>query len=331
MNTFQDKTLIDGEITFNYHYSKYCLMILDVVFIEGNCISTKNLSIRLQKIRDEVIVPYRKKYPEISQNDLPFLLLGKDFIKLKDIHKILGRVKQYQVEDEGCGYRFLYNNEKRYNDSEGFLFILEDREYIPWQCTSNKIWKWPPLISAKFKLKVVTKKNGKNLYKLYSKNSNIDEKLVEFKIIYFSKESLKKLKQNLNNNNEAIIDCGFDAKNTGEWIFYNVSHGLPDSTITIAHKLEVIAENILSEELEKIFRPLDRPQTTPHVTIYPPSNHVHSETSPTLDNHNEFEIIDDYNDIDNIKDSIKRKRKQDNDSSLSENEDSVPDKKKNEN
>jgi len=47
-----------------------------------------------------------------------------------------------------------------------------------------------------------------------------------------------------------------------------------------------------------------------------------------LDNHNEFEIIDDYNDIDNIKDSIKRKRKQDNYSSLSENEDSVPDKKR---
>jgi len=193
-NSFQDKTLIDGEITFNYHYSKYCLMVLDVVFIEGNCIATKNLSVRLQKIRDEIIVPYRKKYPEPSQNDLSFLLLGKDFIKLKDIHKIIGRVKQYPDEDEGCGHRFLYVNEKRYNDSEGFLFLLEDREYIPWACSSNKMWKWAPLISAKFKLKVLTKKNGKPPYTLYSRNSNLDEKLVEFKVIYFSKESLKKIK-----------------------------------------------------------------------------------------------------------------------------------------
>jgi len=85
---------------------------------------------------------------------------------------------------------------------------------------------------------------------------------------------------------------------------------LPDTTISIAQKLEVIAENISSDELIKIFRSPpysnpERPSTTPHVTIYPPSNHVHSETSPTLD-HYDYDLLDDYNEEDVV---IRKKKK----------------------
>jgi hypothetical protein len=104
----QDITLIDAEITFNFHYEKYCLMILDVLYVEGEKLIDLPLSERLVAIRDKIIVPYRKNYPQDSdQSSLPLVLLGKEFVKIGSVVKIFDNIKHYNLsrDEEGSGHR----------------------------------------------------------------------------------------------------------------------------------------------------------------------------------------------------------------------------------
>jgi mRNA guanylyltransferase len=277
----QENTLFDAEITYNFHYEKYCLMILDVMYVEGERVVDLSLSKRLNAIRDKIIVPFRSKYPQDSdQSSLPLVLLGKEYVKINNVNKIFDNIKHFSLprEEEGSGHRFLYQNGKRYNDSDGLLFAPEDKEYKPWKCISLKKWKYPYFSTVDFCVKV-SKIKGKPCFKFFIQGPGRDRNLMEYRNIFFSKECASRLQHDLQDDTEAIVECNYDSQNVGEWVYYRIKHNknIPDSYATICQILENVSENILKEDIIKNFCPIikpierERPQTTPHKPIYPNS------------------------------------------------------------
>jgi len=86
------------------------------------------------------MIPYRNKYTETEQEPKPFVLLGKEYLRMVNVNKIFENIKHYDSDrdEESSGHRYLYQNGKRYNDNSGLLFVPEDREYKPWKCISIK-------------------------------------------------------------------------------------------------------------------------------------------------------------------------------------------------
>jgi len=292
----QDQTLIDGEMTFNFHYTKYCVMIIDVLYVEGENITKLSLSKRLQAIRERIIVPYRNKYPDDKDQEiLPLVLLGKEYLKLSNINKIFDKIKHYECsrEEEGSGHRFLYTNGKRYNDNNGIIFTPEDKEYRPWKNNFIKRWKWNIFNTVNFLVKH-TKIKGKDVFKLFVRIPGNDSNLMEYRTAFFSRECANRLLSDLKGENGAIIECAYDSKSIGEWVYYRIQNNkiYPDSFATVFSTLEIMTENITRDDLLKHFcnqiinkLSIERPHTTPHKPTYPTSTERTTEdVSPHTNN-----------------------------------------------
>jgi hypothetical protein len=286
----QETTLIDAEITYNFNYEKYCLMILDVLYVEGERFMDFPLSKRLLAIRDKIIVPFRNKYPQDSdQSSLPLVLLGKEYVKLNSVVKIFDNIKHYTLprDEERSGHRFLYQNGKRYNDSDGLLFAPEVKEYKPGKCISLKKWKYPNFNTVDFYVKV-SKLKGKPSFKFFIQGPGKERNLMEYRNIFFSKECAHRLLDDLKDNTDGIVECCYDSQVIGEWVYYRIKQNknIPDSYMSVFQILEGISENILKEDIIKQFctvasKPIERPQTMPHKILYPPnSEERRNDSSP---------------------------------------------------
>jgi len=260
------------------------------LYIEGERVYHEPLSKRLLAIRDKIMIPYRNKYTETEQEPKPFLLLGKEYLRMVNVNKIFENIKHYDSDrdEESSGHRYLYQNGKRYNDNSGLLFVPEDREYKPWKCISIKKWIWPFYNTVDFLVKV-SKSKGKPSFKLYILGSEKDpNNLIEYRNAFFSRECSTRLLSQLIDTNEAIIECAYDFQTVGEWIFYRIvrEKKVPDSISTVLLKMENIVENITSVDIIRNFTPgkqnnhIERPRTTPHKPNYP--NSVEREFSPNI-------------------------------------------------
>jgi len=264
LGSCQNLTILDCEITFNYHFELYCMMIYDIMYSEGKCVVMEPLSQRLKVIRDDVIAPFRKLYPEDKQKNLPFLFLGKDYFDLGQIDRLLSKIHKYEDKDEPSGVRYLffyvyiitfsylYQNGIRYNDNEGLILTSEDKCYKPGFCISLKKWRFQKLNTVDFLVKKTTHKNGTPSFLFYVQ---VGDKRVQYREVYLDDQSSTRLLNDLNGQTEAIIECYYDHITHGEWRYYNICHDkrFPTNHINIIQQLEVISENITEEELLKTF------------------------------------------------------------------------------
>jgi len=248
----QKLTILDCELTFNFHFNTYCLMICDIMYIEGRRVMDYTLSQRLKVISDKVIVPFRNKYSEEEQKNLPLLFLGKDYYDISHINTLLTFIQKFEEKDEPSGVRYLYQKRARYNDSVGLVFTSEDKCYKPGVCVSLKQWKWPKMNTFHFLVKVANHEE-KPYFVFYIQADDI---LCEYREVSLNEESSKRLLSDLEGDTEAIVECFYDHLNAGEWIYYKLSSKkIPSSFSYILQQLEVVAENISESELTELQKP----------------------------------------------------------------------------
>lgn len=47
----------------------------------------------------DIVQPLRKKYPPGDEEYLPFLILGQDYVKLKQVKGFLSKIERYEDEE----------------------------------------------------------------------------------------------------------------------------------------------------------------------------------------------------------------------------------------
>jgi len=262
----QHLTIFDCEVTYNYHFQKYCLMIFDILYIEGKRVMDLKLSDRLHIIRDKIIAPFRHTYSEQKQLLLPFVLLGKEYLEIHKINDVLSKIKEYKDPNEPSGYRYLYENGKRFNDNDGLIFTSDDKCYKPNRCISLKRWKWPVFNTVDFLAKVSTEENqeedttneGDLLIKepkpKFTLYYQYYDSTIKYREVYFEKQNSEKLINDLNGATEAIIECRYDSE-IGEWAYHKIRYdkSYPNNFSSILQVMEIIFENISKEEIIEKF------------------------------------------------------------------------------
>jgi len=247
----QNLTIFDCEVTYNYHYEKYCLMIFDILYIEGKKTMDFTLTKRLAVIRDKIIVPFREIYPsQEMQSSLPFILLGKEYLKIQQIKDIFSLIKEFKDINEPSGFRYLYQNKIRYNDNDGLIFTSDEKCYKPKRCISLKRWKWPIFNTVDFLVKV-SNFDGEDKCTLFFQNH---ERLEEYREVAFEKNNLEKLLVDLNGATQAIIECSFNAT-IGEWIYHRIRNdkSYPNNFSSLMQIMEIISENLSKEDIIRVF------------------------------------------------------------------------------
>jgi len=283
----QNMTLIDGELTFNYHFDKYALMISDILYCENEEVSSRPFSTRLREIRDNIIVPFRSYYKG-DNPDTPFNILGKEVFPVTSVNKILERINCYDGESNE-EKRYMYESSKRYNDNDGLIFIPENKDYKPWRCISLKHWQWPELSTVSFHVKI-TYEEERPIFKFFTMIPEKNQQLIEYRRIYLSPNCTKKILHDLNGADEAIIDCHYDFAKSGEWKYHNIDSTKkhPDSMNAIVEKMESLADGINSNWLIESFSesamPTPEGQCTPQISLTEKIEVVY-ESPETLSGH----------------------------------------------
>eukprot|EP01129_Flabellula_baltica_P008566 TRINITY_DN3416_c0_g1_i2.p1 TRINITY_DN3416_c0_g1~~TRINITY_DN3416_c0_g1_i2.p1 ORF type:complete len:330 (-),score=57.76 TRINITY_DN3416_c0_g1_i2:53-1042(-) len=269
----QEGTLLVGDFTWNFHYEKYCLMVTDVLCVGEKVVSTLPFSRRLDRIRDDVINQFRKKYSPKEQVALPIVLLGKEFFPVEKMDKLIGYVEEYEDHEEPSGYRYIYQNAKRYNDTVGYLIISESS---PFFSANIKQWKWPRINTTNFHMKL-DNSQSLNRCDLYLKVQN---KLVFYREAMFSSVCKEKLLGALGDKTEATIECIYRGKTLGEWEYQKIGR---DTEITnleqLFSNLESHIHTITKNDLIKAFhkrKTQARKDSPPEVVYESP----YSEVSP---------------------------------------------------
>eukprot|EP01130_Rhizamoeba_saxonica_P001251 TRINITY_DN11134_c0_g1_i1.p1 TRINITY_DN11134_c0_g1~~TRINITY_DN11134_c0_g1_i1.p1 ORF type:complete len:446 (-),score=85.74 TRINITY_DN11134_c0_g1_i1:66-1403(-) len=251
LTRMQNGTILDGELTYNFHYEKYCFMIFDIVAINGERVANLSLTNRLKEVRDKIITPYRNRYtPDDIGKKLPLVILGKEFFKLKQIDKLFKHIEHFPPEDENSftGHRYLYKKEKRYNDTDGIILTLDTKEYKPGRCISMKKWKFPELNSVDFLLKVRYIAQKGNIFSFHIKKDN---HLDQYRKVFFSSDCVKRLLKDIGNDKSALIECVYDSWNTGEWVYHRVRNdkNSPVQMRGLVQHMEICAQKITQDIL----------------------------------------------------------------------------------
>lgn len=253
----QHQTLLDGEMTYNFHYNKYCFMVFDVIAISGESKMENALPKRLEVIRDEVVLPFRKKY-DSNLASAPFIFLGKEFFPFERIAYILQRIS-YFPPDPAAGEtfpRYVYQSEKRYNDNDGLIFTPENQPFKAVGLNGIFKWKWPNLQTVDFLLRVEERTNkfgniSKDFVLYLQGNGGL---LIKFQKAKFPNDIRKRIWRILEerDSKEVIVELAFDPK-LGEWKYYKARTDKTDPNYVVIAMLTLqsAAENITKEELIK--------------------------------------------------------------------------------
>lgn len=124
-------------LTLTQTIKRATYLVFDVLFINGVYYGGNDLTNRLQKIRDFIIVPYRKAVDRgtIEKNH-SFTIIGKQFFDKKYTKKVFDHIRKEKRAGEEAYY---YHDEKRHHKTDGLIFT-PDEPYVPF--TNPKLFKW---------------------------------------------------------------------------------------------------------------------------------------------------------------------------------------------
>jgi hypothetical protein len=224
------------------------------MYIENVKVSGHELETRLSYIRDFVISPFRKVYKtEEEQKNLPFILLGKEFYNISDMKNFVDKISKYKDEDEPSGYRYIYNNVKRYNECTGLIFTNKKRNYKSKKCISLKSWSYSPFITLDFEVRVETK-NDNQVFNLYVNNTvgKFSSRFLYKHNVNFSDIDKNNILNDLGENKCSIIECKYNT-NDSSYVYYNLrsDKSSPDEFQDVIRKMQCVADNIQIDEIMK--------------------------------------------------------------------------------
>jgi len=287
---YHDKTLLDGELVFNYFYNKTVFYIHDTIAINNRQIHSLSLPKRLEAFAHEVIQPLRQKYPtpDLEQASLPFIVMGKELVPLDKGKSIIEKVSRFP--DASRGIRFLYENGKRYNENKGFVFVNETLPYDPSQ---RFLWLWPELCTVVFRA-TFTDPSSCPILSLSLPGSTALSPYVNL-----SSSSSKLLHQQLRAGSPSspsdFDDLAVDVSCihfNGQFHYLHLAPegSKPDSFPDVMQYLEDVTTNLYLSDIEKLIdriveeKSLNRRRTSGDLTPGR-NNHMNASSPPQLSSH----------------------------------------------
>eukprot|EP01127_Copromyxa_protea_P012502 TRINITY_DN3274_c0_g1_i1.p1 TRINITY_DN3274_c0_g1~~TRINITY_DN3274_c0_g1_i1.p1 ORF type:complete len:512 (-),score=62.28 TRINITY_DN3274_c0_g1_i1:89-1489(-) len=273
----QHMTLLDGVMVFSHNYQKMCFMVVDVVSSSGKkCGGT--LSQRFLDIRD-IIQPLRRKYPPGDEASLPFLVLGQDYVKFKQLKSFLGKIERFEDEQ---GARYIYHNRTRYHDTSSLIFVPDNIVWCPWENRQIKSWMWPDLDLIKFLVRFEEVGDVNPAIVAFVTGPNDD--LLRYRPLELSPNHVEILSEFLHATPEGVTaSFAFDAE-SGIWNFCRISDGSPVYLLTLTAYLERVASNVTRLQLESLSTGThSSPQSSLHgsTSTLTPNSNTPSSTTPT--------------------------------------------------
>jgi len=312
--TTQNKTMLDCMMVWNHAYGKYSLMVLDVYVVEGERKTNTYFQSRVDDIRELIIVPIRKVYPTDvtmvrADLSLPFIVQSKEYWHIDSIQTVFSRIQHY--EDEGK-HRFVYQNDKRYNENDGLVFVPDETLLHPSVGSDIKKWKFHSRNSIIFNVEVSEEvrldgRPSKMLFKAFV-NSGLGHSLY-YRDLFLRREDSDRLvaacKENHDHWNSreafrfpyiATAEFFFD-RQRGEWRYVRFRpEAVPSSFSQAMQQLEATAENVTKEEILhslNLIAPLARVSSnpaTPATPSLPFGASPDTDTSPTPPFHTDSSV-----------------------------------------
>ncbi|EFA79724.1 hypothetical protein PPL_07415 [Heterostelium album PN500] len=238
---YGNDTLMDGEMIRQLRTKKPIFLVFDLLSCRGVCVAGKDLSGRIEAIRNSITGPFMHKVEnQHHQTPLPFLIWGKNFFNKTQIESVFKSIKQ-RGEDR------QYVDHKREHNTDGIIFT-PNTPYTPY--TQNDLFKWKYLDKWTIDFKIMDK-GQKGWYLTCIGNGNSD---VEIRSLNFSRDDIENLQRDFKrarDPNTVIVECSFQP-NTGKWKYHMVrADKFKANYISIVmDTMESIAEAISSEELQ---------------------------------------------------------------------------------
>jgi len=259
-------TLLDGEMVTHIPSKKQMYLIFDIVALNGEVVTTKTLKERLLTIGNGVVKVYRESIEKkIIQEDHPFTLIGKQFLPIGDLHKLLAFIKTVS------GQKY-YIDEKRHHRTDGFIFT-PNGAYHPKTC--NTLFKWKYLEELSIDLKA----HFARLTQAISWSCVGDRGEDREYEIKMRNEDLSRLTRYLSVQKDPnlIIEVCFDVKNA-QWKFKMIrtDKAKANHIRVVTNTVDVIHENINEKDLLKFFPPKkSQPHPHPHPQPNPKAQPKH--------------------------------------------------------
>jgi len=135
-------SLMDGELVVSKDHCGNTFMVFDVLVINGTRTLERKLSERLAHIGQDIVAPYRKRFPPATNTFeeqlayLPLIIRAKAFSRK---HHLKAGVMDFIKPVPGAPNEWMYDDGKRRNKNDGVIFTPEDDNY--W-CKKVPLLKW---------------------------------------------------------------------------------------------------------------------------------------------------------------------------------------------
>jgi hypothetical protein len=101
-----------------------------------------------------------------NDTDVQFVVQGKEYWTLDSLDTPFSFIETFPEHRYSSSFTMIlgglifrrcshiYHHEKRYNENDGLIFVMNDRPLRPGICDATKKWKWPHLTTVIFKVKI---------------------------------------------------------------------------------------------------------------------------------------------------------------------------------
>eukprot|EP01112_Ceratiomyxa_fruticulosa_P018780 TRINITY_DN6058_c0_g3_i1.p1 TRINITY_DN6058_c0_g3~~TRINITY_DN6058_c0_g3_i1.p1 ORF type:complete len:805 (+),score=184.88 TRINITY_DN6058_c0_g3_i1:85-2499(+) len=231
-------TLLDGEMVRNLDSNRLMFMVFDILVLRGNVVHHLNLEGRLGQI-NVVIREFRDALGNVPPENYPFELIGKNFVKKRDIGTIFDSI---QTNKEG---ERVFRDKRRHHFTDGLIFT-PNVPYIPFTAQGLYKWKYLDKLTVDFCLRF---RKGE----LYLVCAGHEGKEVDLRAANFSPTDRASLERDLGRSRDRsslVVECSFSSE-TGLWKYHGQrpDKNKPNFISIVMDTLEVAAENITTDEL----------------------------------------------------------------------------------
>jgi len=237
-------TILDGEMVTHLPTKKQMYLIFDIIVLNGTVLAQKPLKDRLLTIGTGVVQVYRnalekKRIPE----DHPFTLMGKQFLPISDLYKLIGMIKI--VHGQRC-----YIDQKRHHKCDGLIFTPQDPYHAK---RTDNLFKWKFVEELSIDLEAHYHKKTHSIYWTYVSTHGDEEMQLKIR-----PEDTARLTRYLSVQKEPdlVMELCFDLKSLN-WKFkcIRTDKAKANFKTTVTSTLQAIDENLTEKDLLAMWPP----------------------------------------------------------------------------
>lgn len=230
---------------------KWTFLVNDILILKNESFVQLPVSKRLEKIRDDIVLPYRQTEKQIG---VPFGVRGKYMIKIQRAKAVLDCMRF-----SNTAKKFFFRDYKyRENRTEGLMLRREDHN---WTHPEGKrclyVWKYPPTFKATMHAPYIHKNKAKFYLRATTHDGEEDEQLcLESEI---SRKSAELIKRDLPLAlGKAHVECYYNVHNSK----YEILQELPtvceiDTLDDVLQLLQKMIGNVSWDRIREVCHRLE--------------------------------------------------------------------------